>query len=157
MGWGRRNDGLATAGIATLLALLLLLHHPLMGLMPMAPAAGLLGRGMGPAMAASSSVMPPVAVGASAAVAATGATGTQAISACAACAMTCPLMNGITPARHTLRSPGAQRDGQAPWPSTAAVGVPPPPTYAAHNLAARIAEPIPDQRTRRAILQVYLL
>ncbi len=152
MGWGRRNDGRMTAGVATLLALLLLLHHPLMGLMPMTPAAGLPGRGMGSAMAASSSALSPS--GASAAVAATGA---QAVSACAACAMTCPLMNGITPARPAPRSPGAQRDGHAPWPPLAAVGAPPPPTYAARNPAARIAGSILDQRTRRAILQVYLL
>ncbi len=153
MGQGRR----ATAGIATLLALLLLLHHPLMGLTPMTPATGLSGQGMEPAMAASFSVMPPVAVGASAAVAATGVTGTQAISDGAACTMTCPLMNGITPGRPALRSPGAQRDGHAPWPPLAAVGALPTPTDAAHNLAARSAGPIPDQRTRRAILQVYLL
>ncbi len=156
MGQGRR----ATARIAAFLALLLLLHHPLMGLMPMTPATGLSGQGMGPAMAASSSVMPPV--GASAAVAATGAamgtaTGTQAISDCAACAMTCPLMNGIMPGRPALRSPSAQRDGQAPWPPLAAVGAPSMPPFVARNLAARIAGPIPDQRTRRAILQVYLL
>jgi len=155
MGWGRRNDGRATAGVATVLALMLLLHHPLMGLMPMTLTAGLPSRGMGPAMAASSSALP--LSGVSAAVAATGATGTQAISDCAACTMTCPLMNGITPGRPALRSPGAQRDGPAPRPPLAAVGALPPPTDAARNLAARIAGPIPDQRTRRAILQVYLL
>ncbi len=155
MGGGRWNDGRATAGVATLLALMLLLHHPLMGLMPMTPAtptAGLPGRGMGPAMAASSSTLLPS--GASAAVTATGA---QAVSACAACAMTCPLMNGITPGRPALRSPGAERDGHATWPPTASVWATPPSVYAARHLMVRGARPIPDQRTRRAILQVYLL
>jgi len=152
MGWGRGSDGRATVGVATLLALMLMLHHPLMGLMPMTSAAGLSGQGMGVAMAASSSAMPPG--GASAAVARAGA---RDVSDCAACTMTCPLMNMITPDRTALRSPGAQREGRAPWPHTVAVWATSPSAYAARNVAARGAGPIPAQRTRRAILQVYLL
>ncbi len=150
MNGGRWNDGRTTAGVALLLALMLLLHHPLMGLTPMTPAAGLFGQGMGAAMAAPSLVAPPVG-------AAVAVTATQAVFACADCAMTCPLMNGVTPDRLALRSPGTQRAGQTPGSPLAAVGAPPTAIYAAYNRAARSAGPIPDQRTRRAILQVYLL
>ncbi len=149
---GRTRGRRAVTGLAALLVVLLALHHPLMGLMPMTLAAGLPSQGMGAAITTSSSAMP---LDRAAGVASPA--GIQDVSACSGCTMTCPLMNGITPDRTALRSPGAHRGGHTVWPPTATIWATPTSVYAARNLLARSAGSIPDQRTRRAILQVYLL
>jgi hypothetical protein len=149
---GRTRGRRAMTGPATLLVLLLMLHHPSMGLMPMTPTAGLSGHGL--AAAASSVAMP---MGGASGAASSRTMGTQGVSSCSGCAMTCPLMDGITPHRSALRSPTPYRAGHAAWPPTAAAVVTPTLAYAAHNLVVGVTEHIPAQRTRRAILQVYLL
>jgi len=147
---GRTRGRHAMTGLATLLVLLLMLHHPSMGLMPMTPTAGLSGHGL--AAAASSVAMPMGSASRAGSVART-----QDAADCSCCAMTCPLMDGITPHRSALRSPTPHRAGHVAWPPTAAAVVTPTLAYAAHNLVVGVTEHIPAQRTRRAILQVYLL
>jgi len=153
MGYDRRGVRRATVGVAALLTLMLLLHHPLMGLAPMTPItpmAGLSGHGL--PMAASSVAMP---MGGASRAAATA--GTQDTSACVGCAMTCPLMDGVTPDRSALPSSTSQRAGHAAWPPVAAIRAALPSRGALGDPTTGAAGHTPAQRTRRAILQVYLL
>ena len=153
MGYDRRGVRRATVGVAALLTLMLLLHHPLMGLAPMTPMAGLSGHGL--PMAASSVAMPMG--GASRATRAAATAGTQDTSVCAGCAMTCPLMDGVTPDRSALPLSTSQRAGHAAWPPVAAIRATLPSRGTLGDPTTGAAGHTPAQRTRRAILQVYLL
>jgi len=142
---GDRRSGWRGKVSITALLLLLLLHHPVMSLMPVAPASGDPGQALG---RGSAMPMAPLIGGSETLSATTGA------ARCSDCTMACPLMDGITPHRSFL---SLHRGGQPAEPSSAIVRTVSPAGSSVRVLRAGVVRWTCTQRIRRALLQVYLL
>ncbi len=136
---GRTRGRRAVTGLATLLVVLLALHHPLMGYMPMDGTASQSMAAPGGAISSDMSMLVPPA------------------TACPGCAMTCPLMDGIMPDRSAHVSSPKTPHG-ASGVSGAAAQVPLHASYLYRRTrGAGTSGYAPSSRRRRAILRVYLL
>jgi len=126
------------------LLVLLLLHHPVMNFMtPMMSMTGQPRHGLA-AAAPSLIVVDDAAVG-------------TRDACCSICLMSCPLTDGITPRRIVLRSVDVHQAGHAPWLLAALLRSAPRVGGGPMALTSRVGGPVRAQRTRRALLQVYLL
>ena len=126
--------------LATLVVLLLVLHHPLMGVMPASAEP----------YHASATLLGTLGHGSVSTVSASGAGRTF----CPACAMPCPLTQGVPPDRLTLGSPASPTQGAVP----AALS----PTLflqrcSAGAQSAAATGHTPSTDTRRAVFQVFLV
>jgi hypothetical protein len=142
---GRRR---AVATLAVMLVVLLVLHHPLMGLLLMdtAHASAVPDHGSAVVIRAAddgSMSMVPVAG--------------HGRSFCPACEMACPLMLGVAPGRLTLRSSVPCADWTVTTAPFAAVHTPPALQQPPRVLAASATRRTPSSSARRAVLQVFLL
>lgn len=149
---GSRGRQQPAPRVAVLLCALLLLHHPLMSLTPMTLMPVPSGHGMSMVMTT------PSMVGTSERSAhGTAVAGDRC--ACPACAMTCPLMEGVTPDRPALNPPAhsPHPGGQTACISPSAIATNQWSGHRAARLVRRAAGYYPTQRTRRALLGVYLL
>ncbi len=151
----------ACASLAALLVALLVLHHPVMALLPMpAPIPATFGQGGASTMPA----MPGRGMASATpshvhAVAGAGDRAPAAYhTACPLCGMVCPPTQGALPDRPTAHSPslatGGVPCGNAP--------VAPPPSFIGRGFSARAMNArargrAPSSSARQALLGVYLL
>jgi len=144
--WGRHCAGVVLAAVLALLVL----HHPLMGLMPAMgsmSAASTAGQSMIAAMAPSDAML----MGAPDATAMAGYGG-----ACVSCPEACP-MHALAPDRSALRIASPQTWTPIPWVGDAAPSARSARMCAASARVVRAAQYVPSAHMRRAILQVFLL
>jgi hypothetical protein len=145
---GQQGGRRALVTLAALLVVLLVLHHPLMGLVPMdtAHASAVPDHGSAVVIAATDDgCMSMVSVA------------EHECSFCPACEMPCPLMHGVAPGRLTVRTSAPRTDWTATAAPFAAAHTPPALRQAARGLAASAARRAPSSSARRAVLQVFLL
>ncbi len=138
--WGRRRAGVVLAAVLALLVL----HHPLMGLMPAIgpmPTVSTAGQSM-------TTQAPPEFMGAPAMAGYGGA--------CASCPDVCP-MHALVPDRSALRIASPQTWTPIPWAGDAAPSARSARMCAASARVVRAAHYVPSAPVRRAILQVFLL
>jgi hypothetical protein len=143
--WGRRRAGVVLAAVLALLVV----HHPLMGLMPAIgpmPTVSTAGQSM-------TTQAPPDAMlmGAPDATAMDGYGG-----ACASCPDVCP-MHVLAPDRSALRIVSPQTWTPIPWAGGAVPSARSARMCATSARVVRAAHSAPSAHTRRAILQVFLL
>lgn len=129
------------------LLVLLLMHHLVMSLMPMPPAMSLPGPGQASAALMTRLVDAPTAG---------GALTTPEVASCPSCAMPCPLMEGVTPSRTTLRSVDAHHGSHGHWSLRGLHAIRAVRGVTALGTSGPVWR-VPPQRTRRAALQVYRL
>lgn len=131
------------------LLVLLLLHHPVMSLMtPMMSMTGLPRHRLA---AAAPSLMVVDDASIVDAVVGTGDT------CCSICLVSCPLTDGITPSRIVLRSVDVHQAGHTLCLFATLLRSDPQAGGVPMALASRVGGRVRAQRTRRALLQVYLL
>ncbi len=144
--WGRHCAGVVLAAVLALLVL----HHPLMGLMPaIGPmsASSTAGQSRPTAMAPSDAML----MGAPDATAMDGYGG-----ACVSCPDVCP-MHALVPDRSALRIVSLQTWTPIPWAGDIAPSARSARMCAASARVVRAAHYVPSAHMRRAILQVFLL
>jgi len=144
--WGRRRAGVVLAAVLALLVL----HHPLMGLMPAMgsmSAASTAGQSMIAAMAPSDAMF----MGAPDATAMDGYGG-----ACVSCPDVCP-MHALVPDHAAPRIASPQTWTPIPWVGDAAPSARSARVCATSARVVRAAHYVPSAYVRRAILQVFLL
>lgn len=140
----------AVVRLAGLLVVLLVLHHPMMGLAPLATVSAAARPVPGPTAVVTSagdatmSMAPTVAVG-------------HGHASCPICVMACPLMHGVAPNRPTVGAPASVVYGMTTAMPSVVAFAPPAfaPSVRAH--AATAASRALPSRVRRAVLQVFLL
>ena len=140
---GQQGGRRALVTLAAMLVVLLVLHHPLMGLVPMDTE--------------HASAVPDLGSAVVIAAADDGSVAGDECSFCPACAMPCPLMHGVAPGRLTLRSFAPRTDWTLTAAPFAAVHTPPALRQSARSLAAAPTKRAPSSSARRAVLQVFLL
>ena len=145
---GQHGGRRALITLAALLIVLLVLHHPLMGLVPMNTAHASAVPDHGSAV-----VIPAADDGSISMVPVAG----HGRSFCPACEMACPLMHGVAPSRLTLRSSAPLTDWTVTAAPFAAVHTPPALRQSARGLATSATSRAPSSSARRAVLQVFLL
>ncbi len=156
-GTGRRWRGIRVPTACAMVLLVLLVgHHPLMGLMPdpgmSTPVSGAMSsQGM-----RSSLPMQGIGVVSTASVLGASVDGTTGDGCCLTCRMVCPLMDATTSDRTALPSPTSHpHRGVALLPSISSTSI-----LGAVRAQRALAWPgghIPGAHIRRALLQVYLL
>jgi len=143
--WGRRRAGVVLAAVLALLVV----HHPLMGLMPaMSPMSATSTAGQSMTTQALPDAM---LMGAPDATAMDGYGG-----ACASCPDVCP-MHALAPDRSALRIVSPQTWTPIPWVGDSAPSARSARMCAASARVVRAAQYVPSAHMRRAILQVFLL
>jgi hypothetical protein len=148
MRWGQQGGLRVVVTLAALLVVLLVLHHPLMGLVPTdtAHASAVPDHGSAVVIAAADD-------GCMSMVSVAG----DECSFCPACEMACPLMHGVAPSCLTLRSSAPRTDWTVTAAPFAAVHTSPALQQTARGLAAFATRRAPSSSARRAVLQVFLL
>ena len=145
---GQQGGRRTVVTLAAMLVVLLVLHHPLMGLVPMDTAHASAVPDHGSAV-----VIPAADDGSMSMVSVAG----HWRSFCPACEMACPLMHGVVPGRLTLQSSAPRTDWTVTAAPSAAVHTTSALRQSARVLAASATRRAPSSSARRAVLQVFLL
>jgi hypothetical protein len=145
---GQQGGRRALVTLAAMLVVLLVLHHPLMGLLPVdtAHASAVPDHGSAVVIAAADDRCMSMASAAE-----------HECSFCPACEKPCPLMHGVAPGRLTVRTSAPRTDWSPTAVPFAATHTPPALRQAGRGLAASAARRAPSSSARRAVLQVFLL